>query len=166
MITIWYDMDNTLALFSTKGKESEALEKMHEQGYFENLEVLDGAKSVLWVLNQNGFDVRILSALIDSPFVEQEKYNWLKKHFPFIPDEKIKFVPVGTNKAKAIGDVTNQILVDDYKKNLIEWEKAGGIGVKKRYSDKEGYKYIIRHHREIFPILSDMIFSEDSKNES
>lgn len=156
MLTIWYDMDNTLAKFSIKGLESMALEMMHSKGYFYNLPVLDGAESVLPTLDLIGFDVRILSALIDSPYVENEKYLWIKEHFPFIEKNKILFVPLGTNKAEAVGNVKGQVLVDDFSRNLKEWETAGGIPVKKRYSNKNGYKYVIRHHREIFPILVEL----------
>ena len=157
MKTIFYDMDNTLALFSIKGEEGESLEKMFEKGFFRNLPVLENAVIALKVLVKAGFDVRILSACVDSPYCKAEKTEWLEEHFPFIPKEKIHLMEVGQNKAevmKAQGvPVTGTYLVDDYSKNLTQWAEYGGIPVKKRFSNKNGWENVVRNHLDIFEIL-------------
>lgn len=157
MKTIFYDMDNTLALFSIKGQEGESLEKMFEKGFFRNLPVLENAVIALKVLVKSGFDVRILSACVDSPFCKREKMEWLEEHFSFIPKDKIHLMEVGQNKAevmKAQGvPVTGTYLVDDYSKNLHQWADNGGIPVKKRFSEKNGWEFLVRNHLDIFEIL-------------
>ena len=150
---IFYDIDNTLAIFSTKNQEGESLERMFEKGFFLNLKPMEQIQEVLAGLMYGGHEVYLLSACIDSPYCKPEKKKWIKKYLPFIPEENIFLVPVGTNKAEAIGNVTGTILVDDYKKNLQQWQQAGGIPVKKRISQKEGWEYIIRDHNEIFSII-------------
>lgn len=150
---IYYDMDNTLALFSIKGEEGQALEQMFEEGYFANLPVMHMAITTLYTLMRDGHEVFILSACVNSPYCKNDKIKWLEKHFDFIPKENIILCEVGENKAEIIGNVENALLVDDYHKNLVEWEQAGGIAIKKRSSEKNGYKYIVRNHMDIFGIL-------------
>ena len=150
---IFYDIDNTLAIFSTKNQEGESLERMFEKGFFLNLKPMEQIQEVLAGLMYEGHEVYLLSACIDSPYCKPEKKKWIEKYLPFIPEENIFLVPVGANKAEAIGNVTRAILVDDYKKNLEQWQQAGGIPVKKRISQKEGWEYIIRNHHEIFSII-------------
>ena len=54
-----------------------------------------------------------------------------------IPKENIVLCRLGINKAKHIENKLNIkidktcILLDDYTKNLVEWENAGGIGIKR-----------------------------------
>ena len=153
MAKFYYDMDNTLALFSIKGEETETLEKMYEKGFFRNLPIMENSMETLSALMFDGHEVFILSACIDSPYCKQEKIEWIEHYLPFIPKENIILVPIGTNKAEHIGNVENSFLIDDYKKNLVEWEKAGGIPVKKRFSMKKGWKYIVRNHLEIFDYI-------------
>lgn len=156
MVKIYYDMDNTLALFSVKGEENQALEQMYEKGYFAKLPILDNAMETLASLMWDGYDVYILSACINSPHCKNDKMKWLEKYFNFIPKENIILCEVGENKAEIIGNVENCILVDDYHKNLLEWKRAGGIAVKKRSSDKAGYEYMVKDHMDIFDILEEM----------
>jgi len=157
MKTIFYDMDNTLALFSIKGEEGQALEKMFEKGFFRNLPVLENSIIALKVLVKSGFDVRILSACVDSPYCKAEKIEWLEEHFPFIPKEKIHLMEVGQNKAEIIQNegltVNGSYLVDDYSKNLQQWLEYGGIPIKKRFSNKKGWENVVRNHLDIFEIL-------------
>ena len=157
MRTIFYDMDNTLALFSIKGEEGESLEKMFEKGFFRNLPVLGNAVIALKVLINAGFDVRILSACVDSPYCKEEKKEWLKEHFSFIEDSKIHLMEVGQNKAEIIKSqgltVNGSYLVDDYSKNLEQWAEYGGIPIKKRFSNKNGWENVVRNHLDIFEIL-------------
>lgn len=156
MPKIFYDMDNTIALFSIKGREGESLEKMYEKDFFNNLKVIENSQLVLKLLVKIGHEVHILSACIDSEHCEKEKLEWLEKHFPFIKKENIHFLPVGQNKAEHIKnlgiEVKDSYLVDDYSKNLNEWSKYNGIPVKKRFSEKGGWNYIVRNHVDIFNI--------------
>ena len=151
---IFYDMDNTIAIFSIKGREGEALERMFEKGFFANLPIMQDVQETLAGLMYEGHEVFLLSACINSPYCKVDKMKWIEKYLPFIPEENIYLVPVGTNKAEAIGNVENAYLVDDYSKNLIEWEQAGGIPVKKRFSNKSKWKNIVKNHMDIFEIIN------------
>lgn len=151
--TIYYDLDNTLAIFSIKGKESDSLEQMFNKGFFRNLPIMENVMETLSALMFDGHDVHLLSACINSPYCKSDKLEWIENYLPFIPKENIHLISVGTNKAEHIGNIKNSILIDDFHKNLKEWEQAGGIAIKKRYSNKKGYKHIIKNHLEIFDIL-------------
>jgi len=155
-ITIYYDMDNTLARFSIWGKEPEALEQMHQKGYYRNLPPLDGGEIVIPVLQRLGFNVKILSACIDSKFCREEKLEWLKEYFPTLKRKDILLCNVGQDKSQFVEDITKSILVDDYWKNLLNWMAAGGFAIKKSYSGKKRNIPTIRHHSEILLILKQL----------
>lgn len=90
-----------------------------------------------------------------SLFVQQyhDKNKWLyqmfqhmKKRYPedflikqdkhFLESNKQIIVPAVTNKHQIVDTLNgkslnlNQILIDDYNENLIEWKKAGGLAIK------------------------------------
>ena len=159
MKKIFYDMDNVLALFSIKGNEGDSLERMFEKGFFRNLPVMQNAVIALKALTMLGFEVRIMSACVETPYCEVEKKEWLKEHFPFIPESHQHFCKVGENKAemlKAQGiDMTDSYLVDDYKKNLIQWEEVGGLPIKKRFSDKGHWERVVKNHLDVLEIVLD-----------
>ena len=69
-ITLYLDMDNTMVLFSTRDNEEEQLGKMYNKGFYLGLGPAFGLRNVLNVLRKVGFNVKILSGLIDSPYVE------------------------------------------------------------------------------------------------
>lgn len=54
-----------------------------------------------------------------------------------VPSKNIVICRVGENKAQVIKsklDITidkTTVLLDDYTKNLVEWESAGGVGIKR-----------------------------------
>ena len=138
-INLFVDMDGTIAKFYYK---KNCLEKMYEQGYFENLPLYAIAKQINNLANKDTcVNVYILSACINSPYCEQEKVTWLLKNMPNINPKNFIFTKVGESKlAKAmsyIGDEnTNNIniLLDDYTKNLEDWEENFGevisVGIK------------------------------------
>ena len=78
----------------------------------------------------------ILSACVSTPYCMREKRDWLYKYLPFIPKRNIILIKVGENKADMVEffldtELTKEdILIDDYTKNLTEWEFAGGTGIK------------------------------------
>jgi len=152
-VTIFFDMDNTLCLFSVYGKEQESLIKMYSQGFYRNLQCFSEAPYVVETLQKIGFHIKILSACIETPFVKKEKYDWIKYHFPTIQDEDIILVPANTPKSTYITDIEHSILVDDFGVNIQDVYDAGGIGIKKSYSQKERDVLQIHNLIEIFAIL-------------
>lgn len=61
------------------------------------------------------------------------KYLWCKRHLPGFGQHPMQtFHAVERSRKKHFArqeDGTSNILIDDYEKNIREWERAGGIGV-------------------------------------
>ena len=157
-LNLYFDMDNTLALFSPKGEDEKLiLEQMFEVGFFRNLKPLDNCISVLAMVAENLKDkveMFVLSACIDTPYCQTEKYQWLQEHLPFIKEENYIFTKVGENKTDYVKTVpATSVLFDDYSKNLQQWAAWGGVAVKKRSSQKGCYGLIVRDWADIGTVL-------------
>jgi 5'(3')-deoxyribonucleotidase len=83
-------------------------------------------------------DIHILTALPilfyrkntkDFTNAAQAKKNWVKKHFPNIPEENIHVVYAIEKHLMVKEDPSRFILVDDSKSNIKRWRKAGGIAI-------------------------------------
>ena len=131
MKRIFLDMDGTLARFNVRN----ALARFeNEKGFFANLLAYKGIENINEMV-KNG-NVYIISA---SPnmYADMDKKTWLKKYIPNLKNEYILLCRNGQNKAKFIENKLgikidkNCYLLDDYTKNLIEWEEVGGIGIKR-----------------------------------
>lgn len=136
-VTIIFDMDNTLCLYSRDGDDATALKLMWSKNFYKNLPCFQEAPATIELLQKMGFKVKILSSCIDSKYCKKEKKDWLHYHLPSIKDEDVILIDNGENKADYIKDITTCILVDDYYKNLMNWYDAGGVAIKKTYSGKE-----------------------------
>lgn len=125
------DMDGTLAKWNNV-----EYEQLFEQGYYLNLAPALQFIGDVRNLIKSGEDVYVLSCyLTGSAYALEEKKEWLKRYLPELSEDKQIFVPDGENKAEYLREhyspITNRdYLVDDYTKNLIEWKKTGGIGIK------------------------------------
>jgi 5'(3')-deoxyribonucleotidase len=134
-INLFCDMDGTLAKFYYK---KNCLEKMYEQGYFENLPLYSMAKHINELAKQDTcVNVYILSACINSPYCEQEKVAWLLKNMPNLNPHNFIFTKVGESKVvKVSKTIPNfqediNILLDDYTANLNDWQQCENcIGIK------------------------------------
>lgn len=125
---LFVDMDGTLAEFKTV----DTLETLYEKDYFLHLKPNENVLGAIkQLIADNDFDVYILSAyLTDSRYALEEKNAWLDKYLPELPQEKRLFVPCGTDKSVAVPGLIrpDDYLLDDYTKNLSEWEPpAKGI---------------------------------------
>lgn len=174
---LFVDMDGTLAVF----KEVDELETLYEKGYFLNLapqkNVLAAVREL--IVNHSEIEVNILSAyLTDSQYALQEKNEWLDKFLPEIKRDHRVFVPCGTDKKEGIrgGVRGNDFLLDDYTKNLNEWQPpARGIKLLNGINHSRGTWPFdrIRHDRDalslataILSIMRDekQIFDEKDRN--
>lgn len=129
---VFVDMDGTLAKFNVTPEE-----RLMERGYFLNLQpnwdILNNVKQL--AKEDNGIEVYIISAvLMDSDYAEDEKKQWLDIYLPEIPEENRIFTPCksGINKADYVqgGIKASDVLIDDYSKNLFQWRRSGGTGLK------------------------------------
>jgi len=125
-------MDGTLAKWNFVSDE-----QLYEKDYFRNLEphknIIEAAKQLM----NEGQEVYILSCyLADSEYALKEKNDWLDKYLPEINTNHRLFVPYGMPKTEFFETVKmtpityNDYLIDDYTKNLEEWSKIGGTGIK------------------------------------
>lgn len=137
MKTYYLDFDGTLSRFY---EESFCLEKMKEPGFFENLKPYDNMVKAIKIMSSiaekiKGIQVICLSAVQDPDASTEfrEKMNWLRRNDCLV---ECIFVRSGTSKAEAIENLLrhslteDDILVDDYSSNLIDWVLHGGTAVK------------------------------------
>jgi len=131
MNKIFLDLDGTLARFNVPN----ALERFDkEEGFFANLLAYKGIEIVNELAKNN--NLFIISASPNEQ-ADKDKMIWLTKYLPNINVENITICRLGQNKAKIIQDKYNITinkqcyLLDDYTKNLNEWENVGGIGIKR-----------------------------------
>ncbi len=132
---LFLDMDGTLARFHDVDKTF--IEAMWQPGFYAGLKpfanMVNGIKTFLRV--HQDVEVYVLSAYLDTepPFVVGEKNMWLDTYLPEIPAERRIFTKAGENKADYIGGIgPEDYLLDDYNKNLFEFEVAGAHSIKFR----------------------------------
>lgn len=132
---LFLDMDGTLARFHDVDKTF--IEAMWQQGFYVGLQPFENMIEAVKVFMKEHPDVEVyvLSAVLDTepPFVIDEKNAWLDQYLPEIPKERRIFTRAGHNKAEYIGEIgSGDFLLDDYNKNLHEFEKAGAHSIKFR----------------------------------
>lgn len=130
MRKIFLDMDGTIAKFNVKN----ALARFeNELDFFARLGAYKGIEKINEMAKVG--NIYIISASPNDR-CDSDKMKWLNKFLPSLPKANIVFCRIGENKAeiikKKIGvDIKDTLLLDDYTKNLIQWENAGGIGIKR-----------------------------------
>ncbi len=146
MPRLFVDMDGTLAEWrnitlkiDTDEDRAKVLDILNEilltPGYYSSLKPHEAMIEAVKELAEMDFEIYILSCAIEKdgiPSPITEKIEWLKQYLPFIPEDHRIFVPDGKNKADYIpgGISANDFLLDDYTKNLKDFENAGGSGIK------------------------------------
>ena len=131
MNKIFLDLDGTLVQFNVE----RALERFDkEKGFFANLEAFKNIEIVNELAKKG--NLFIISASPNEQ-ADKDKMKWIKKHLPNICLENITLCRIGENKANIIENKYNIkinescYLLDDYSKNLFEWLKKGGTGIKR-----------------------------------
>ena len=129
---------------------SDALQKIRDtEDFWLNLPLTGNAKNLLGLIKQVKGSYKILSSpLADDPRSEPHKREWIKNNLGFFPPED---VIISHNKPKYAtqADGTPNILIDDYGKNIADWEAAGGIGFKhKDHKFERTVKSIKQHMQE------------------
>ena len=128
------DMDDTLAHFN---KEKKALERFSsEKSFFSKLEPTKLLLYIQIAIITKVIDLNNIYIVSASPNeqADKDKQEWLNKYLKALPKENITFTRLGQNKADHFikkyhldnKDLSNYILIDDYTKNLVEWQKLGG----------------------------------------
>ena len=130
MINLFLDLDGTLAKFNNKRNALKRFD--NEIGFFANLKPYKYIEFV----NELANNKNVISATPNDQ-ADKDKLVWIEKYLNNIKKENICFSRIGENKAKVIKDKlnitidNNCLLLDDYTKNLIEWQNLNGIGIKR-----------------------------------
>ena len=159
MIKLFVDLDGTLARFNVRN----ALERFDkEEGFFANLLAYKGIEVVNELANE--IELFVISASPNEQ-ADNDKMIWLNKYLPNINNNNITICRLGQNKAQIIQDKYNIVidnncyLLDDYTKNLNEWESFGGVGIKRLTQVSDNSRKLwkgltIKHLKELLSIVS------------
>ncbi len=125
--TIYVDYDGVLAYFL---KDS-SIEEVATPGYTLKVPMVDTVCDAVSMLladkDLEGFDIRVLSAVI-SDDAKSDKKTMLTRRFGKEFADKAIFVKYGDSKAPFAKG--GNILIDDFSFNLHQWEEFGGVGIK------------------------------------
>ena len=137
--TIFCDMDEVLVAFRSGAEkvigmpfpDADKEERWNAinqtKGFWANLNWMPGAKR-LWDFISK-YDTEILSAYSNrDPSSRTGKLKWLSKNTK-IKRGKINLVMRSDKQKYATTNGKPNILIDDYIKNINEWEAKGGIGI-------------------------------------
>ena len=134
MKKLFLDMDGTLAMFNSK---KNALKRFdNEKGFFSSLKPFVNIDTINQLVDNNLVEVFIISASPNEQ-ADIDKKQWIDTYLPSIKPENICFCRLGQNKAQIIKNKlnieidNNCYLLDDYTKNLIEWNNCNGVGIKR-----------------------------------
>ena len=95
--------------------------------FWTELEWMPGARKLYQFIAR--YDPHVLSAYSSrDPNSRNGKKKWLNKHTKFSPSN-INLVKRANKQKYATMDGKPNILIDDYIKNIKEWEAKGGIGI-------------------------------------
>jgi len=136
-IRIFVDMDGTIADLHAIPNWWERCTS--EKDFFVKLKPFTNLISALFMVKVHYYkhvDMYSLSAVdktINNNANEAAKDIWLDSNAPFVEKENRIFSDYGCKKSDYIGGIKKtDILLDDFTKNLIEWESDGGTGIKIR----------------------------------
>ena len=135
MIKLFLDLDGTLAKFNSKRNALQRFDK--EENFFSSLKPYKHIEYINSLIkSRKDLEVYIISA---SPNLNADidKITWVNEYLSNRDKDHICLCRLGENKAEIIGKKLHRhigkdcILLDDYTKNLQEWTKQGGTGIKR-----------------------------------
>ena len=143
-VNIYCDMDGVLADFNKRVRAVERFE--NEKGFFKNLAPIKTNVESIKLLIENNYNVYILSASPNES-ADNDKLEWLKKYLPMIKNENIILMRNGENKADFVKTTENNLLFDDYSKNVNDFLNRGfdSVRIEKYFTIKRYIKIIVRH---------------------
>jgi len=113
--------------FVTSDKEERWNKINQTKRFWTELEWMPGARKLYQFIAR--YDPHVLSAYSTrDPNSRNGKKKWLNKHTKFSPSN-INLVKRADKQKFATKDGKPNILIDDYIKNIKEWEAKGGIGI-------------------------------------
>ena len=154
---IFIDMDGVIAV-------SQPVENYSQKGIFKRLPPISGSHYFLATLRNiahvKGAKLVALTKTFNGGKHEEDKVDkifWIKFYFPEIFDDVIVLDP-SENKGMYV-EQPEDILVDDYGKNCLDWVRSGGIAIqqfehkdKKNYLTSDSYAMTINLINQIFQL--------------
>jgi 5'-nucleotidase len=106
-------------LFQTVAEEHATMVRAypHHRDFFHDLPLLEGAQDALLKLSET-YDIYIATAAMEFPLSFAPKFEWLQRHFPFIPPMHYTFCG---DKSVLVADY----LIDDTAKHLEGFHGEG-----------------------------------------
>ena len=128
MKTVYVDYDGVIAYFL----KDKSLEEVAQKGYTLTVPLVESFCFALRELMEDHelnkqYKFKVLSAVLNDYAKEDKKYM-LSSKFGKTFAENAEFVTYGQSKAPFAEG--GNVLLDDFSKNLHEWESMGGIGIK------------------------------------
>lgn len=127
---IFFDSDGVLATWN----QDASIEEVASPGYFANLIPMENPVMALkrMVEMKDKYEVFILSSVFEDKHSIMDKNIWIDRYLPEVDRKHRIYVPYSRTKTEYIQAYTgyrseNDVLVDDFTKNLSEWH---GIGIK------------------------------------
>lgn len=134
MKRIFIDMDGTIA--DIHGEENWYERVKNEEDFFEKLNPFSNLIVALFLISMKypKEEVELFSlSAIDESFAKKAKDKWTDTQASFIDKANRIYTKCGESKADYVGPLTkDDILLDDYTKNLLDWVDAGGTAIKVR----------------------------------
>lgn len=137
---IYCDMDQVLCNFIARAEDvlgvpfpkADKQEKWKTisgtKDFWANLNWMSGAQRLWSMIDKH--DAHILSAYSSKdPNSQKGKLAWLKKNAKLTKRSRIHLVKRADKSKFAMINNKSNILIDDYIKNIKEWEAAGGVGI-------------------------------------
>lgn len=130
-VNLFVDMDGVLAVY-----EENVENLMYDKNFFLERPVVKPVVQIVKdLIQQDKYNIYILTSVIDSPYCVEEKAKWLDKVLPEIDKSNRIYVPYGEVKAEyAKANVPTEgfvnVLLDDYTENLIKWKIDGALPIK------------------------------------
>lgn len=166
MIKLFLDLDGTLAKFNSKRNALQRFD--NEKGFFASLKPYKYIEEINKIATSGNVEVYIISATPNEQ-ADNDKMIWIKTYLKDIKQENICFCRLNENKAKVINNKLNItidkecVLLDDYTKNLIEWNNLNGIGIKRLTSlannkSKKWKGLTLKDLRKLNSMLSNLTF--------
>ena len=90
---------------------------LYQKGFFADLPVMKDSQEVIQELQQN-YDIFLVTAAMEFRNSFEDKFDWARQHFPFIPWKNIVFCG-----DKSI--IQADYMIDDHIKNLLPFKGKG-----------------------------------------
>ena len=132
---------------------------LNEEGFFLNLEPVEGAIETLTKLHKEGYDIHILTCPQHNEFCYIEKVKWVQKYLTFINIET-NFHTTGN---KGLFAKEDRCLLDDNLNYLNSWQENCGVAIAFNHGWNSEYKgYRAYNWKNVYNLIKNIKVSEEN----